>query len=77
VKFNIQTNRNYMPYSEKLADEVHAIFDKCSDFEELESTFNQFVVAKTKESFINGLKAARNGTPKSKGPVAKQANNAK
>ena len=66
-----------MAYNELLAGEVHAIFDECSSHEELEASFVQYVTAKTKESFINGLKAARNGMPRSKGPKAKQAYNAK
>lgn len=48
-----------MTYLDKLADELHEIFDICSDYEELESHILKFVQDKSKESFKNGLETAR------------------
>ncbi len=62
-----------MSYLDDLSKQVQAVFDQTEDWDELQEKVLEFVQAKSRESFKNGLGAARNRQAKSKGQKAKQA----
>ena len=56
-----------MSYPDELTQQVKQIFDQAADQADLQNKVLIFVHARTKQSFINGLKAARTRQSKPKG----------
>ena len=55
-----------MSYIDELTKELSEIFDKAPDINGLQNNVLNFVIAKSKESFTNGLKTARKRQSKAK-----------
>ena len=63
-----------MSYLDDLSEEVQTVFEQSADdWDELQQKVLELVQAKSKESFKNGLEAARNRQAKPKGQWAKKS----
>jgi len=56
-----------MSYQDELTQQVKELFDQAADQADLQNKVLTFVQARTKQSFINGLKAAKSRQSKPKG----------
>ena len=62
-----------MSYQEELTQQVKELFDQAADQADLQNKVLTFVQARTKQSFINGLKAAKARQSKPKGQQTSQS----
>jgi hypothetical protein len=62
-----------MSYIDQLTEQVKTIFDQASDRNDLHQKVMDLVIAKSKESFKNGLEAARKRQNKAKHQKASQS----